>query len=338
MNPLTRPVCRRLGCSHPIVLAATGKMRRADRVAAVSEAGGFSLIDMAAASPQLIEAEVTRLSRRSNRCFGVTFNPETVEAALLGQQIRAAVALGVAAVGFSSDPGAGAIRRLSECGVIVMRAAVTVAEAVAAEQAGARVLIAALNMPGGEGLLADIVAATTVPVLAAGSMGEAKNAALALALGADGVVITSPERFLPLLAEAGLLLGPDVPAVAEERTSFASPVCYLAELDDAAAGFAGRDELLALFNPLLEAARAGVRTAPADADELRWCGVLESAILALGGSPARGSAAWFGKPGAAEELARERERRASAIGAMLLKIRNEAVHAALAAMLAKPHV
>lgn len=333
MNLLTRPVCEVLGCSHPIVLAATGAVRRADRVAMVTEAGGFSFIDMAAASPDLIRAAIVRLSRLSNRSFGIALNPASVERALLGQQTQAAIALGVRVIGFFSDPGAALIRELASHGVVVARSAASVAEAVAAEQAGTRLLIAPLAPPAG-GLLAGVVEATKMPVLASGSVQEGRDVALALALGADGAIIRTPELFLPLLAEAGRLLGPGITASRDESSGFASPVCYLGELDDAAAGFADRDELVHVFDGWLEAARAGARFAAGDATEVLWCGVLEAAILALEGSPSRQSAPWFGAPDAAQEFARMRERRASTIAALLPKIRSKAIVAALSAALA----
>lgn len=335
MNLLTRPVCEVLGCSHPIVLAATGPMRRADRVAMVTEAGGFSFIDMAAASPDLIRDGIVRLSRLSNRSFGIALNPASVERALLGQQTRAAIALGVTVIGFFSDPGVALIRELASHGVVVARSATTVAEAVAAEQAGARLLISPLTAAGG-GPLADIVEATKMPVLASGSIREGRDVALALALGADGAIIRTPELFLPLLTEAGRLLGPGIVGDAGESSGFASPVCYLGELDDAAAGFADRDALLHLFDGWLEAARAGARFAPGDAVEVLWCGVLEAAILALGGSPSRQTAPWFRAPDAAQEFAEMRERRATDIAALLPKIRSKAIVAALTAALAGP--
>lgn len=92
----------------------------------------------------------------------------------------------------------------------------------------------------------------------------------------------------------------------------ASPVCYGAEADDIYMGYAGRDELLAALNELLEAERAGARVALesiADAigsdhaammrdiraDEARWCAMLSRQIRRLGGTASRKCGAFHGK-------------------------------------------
>src|SRR3974390_3267555 len=89
-----------------------------------------------------------------------------------------------------------------------------------------------------------------------------------------------------------------------------SPVCYARESDDVYAGYAGRDELLAFLNELLEAERAGAKITASTArenathqgrmediqrDEARWCAMLIKWIAALGGEASPRTGAFYEK-------------------------------------------
>lgn len=137
----------------------------------------------------------------------------------------------------------------------------------------------------------------------------------------------------------------------------ASRVCYAAEADDAYMGFAGRDELLAALNELLEAERAGARvtlmTAQAadDAriatlmrmiqrDEARWCAMLSSQVRRLAGVPSRRCGAFYGKAMAIEDplqrlafLNKGQAWVVRKLEALLPRVRDDALHAALKEML-----
>lgn len=92
----------------------------------------------------------------------------------------------------------------------------------------------------------------------------------------------------------------------------ASPVCYGADADDVYMGYAGRDELVAALNELLEAERAGARVALASlkdakdrdhktlmhlirTDEASWCAMLTREIRRLDGTPSRKCGAFYDK-------------------------------------------
>jgi hypothetical protein len=102
----------------------------------------------------------------------------------------------------------------------------------------------------------------------------------------------------------------------------ASPVCFASEGSDEYVGYAGRDEILARLNELIEAERAGARVAldtlrssddpPLAAlmravrrDESRWCAMLTREVRRLGGSPSRRCGAFHAKAMAIPDL-RER--------------------------------
>lgn len=135
-----------------------------------------------------------------------------------------------------------------------------------------------------------------------------------------------------------------------------SPVCYGAEADDIYMGYAGKDELLAALNILLEAERAGAHVARATrraggvgvaelmkkvgADEARWCAMLSVQIKRLAGVPSRKRGDFYEK---AMAIADVQERLAflnrgqawvvRALDTLIPRVRDEALHRALREML-----
>lgn len=88
----------------------------------------------------------------------------------------------------------------------------------------------------------------------------------------------------------------------EPVVEVSSPPCSMHEADDAYMGFAGKDELVAFLNELLEAERAGARVTLDSAraagsgpvaellrtiqqDEARWCAMLLRHVKALAAEP-----------------------------------------------------
>jgi hypothetical protein len=106
----------------------------------------------------------------------------------------------------------------------------------------------------------------------------------------------------------------------DDPMEVSSPACSMHEADDSYMGYAGRDELIAFFNELLEAERAGARVTLESAnevglgsaaellsaiqqDEMRWCGLLLRHIKAIGGTPSTKVGAFYGKAMAIADLA-----------------------------------
>ncbi|MCC7184163.1 MAG: nitronate monooxygenase [Rhodocyclaceae bacterium] len=123
-------------------------------------------------------------------------------------------------------------------------------------------------------------------------------------VGRIDAIVAAGERLARIVVETEALLAVD-----------ASPTAELGAQD---VGQAGRDELLAALDELLEAERAGARVAlhtakhaPAELvplvraiqqDEARWCAVLTQAIQGLGGTPSRRTGDFYVKAMAIEEL------------------------------------
>lgn len=194
---LHTPVCDVLGCEHAVLLAGMGGVARSELVVAVSEAGGFGFLGMVRESPQLIEDEIAKVRAGTTRDFGVNLIPAATDPALLEAEIDAVIAARVFSVALFWDVAPDAIKRLRDAGILVVHQVGSAREATAAQAAGAQLLIAQGVEAGGHvraveplsRTLADVLAATDLPVLAAGGIADGKGVAAALMAGAQGAVI-----------------------------------------------------------------------------------------------------------------------------------------------------
>lgn len=200
---LHRPVCDLLGCRFPIVLAGMGGVARSELAVAVTQAGGFAFLGMVREPVALIREEVRRVRERTDRKFGVNVIPAATEPSLLDAQIDACIELGVPVIGLFWDLSTAIVQRLRDAGVLVVCQVGTVAEACAAQDAGAQILIVQGQEAGGHvrgnrplaQLLPDVLAATSLPVMAAGGIADGADVATLLSLGAQGAVVGT--AFIP---------------------------------------------------------------------------------------------------------------------------------------------
>ena len=194
---LHTPVCDLLCCDTPIVLAGMGGVARSELVAAVSEAGGFGFLGMVREAPEFIASEIEAVRARTSRPFGVNLIPAATHPELLAAQISVCIEARVHAVTLFWDLARDAIARLRDAGVLVACQIGSLAEARAAQDAGADILIAQGWEAGGHvrgktvlaALLRDVVAQIDLPVLAAGGIVDGAGLANALTMGAQGVVM-----------------------------------------------------------------------------------------------------------------------------------------------------
>lgn len=196
---LSTPVCELLECDVPVVSAGMGGPARAELTAAVSEAGGYGLLGMVREDPVFIGEQIAETRARTNRAFGVNLIPAATETGLLRRELDACVKAGVHSLCFFWDvtwEARNAVAAAKEAGCRVIYQVGNVADAVAAERAGADIVVAQGVEAGGHvhgrtsllSLLPDVVGAVSVPVLAAGGITSGGGLVAALALGGHGVM------------------------------------------------------------------------------------------------------------------------------------------------------
>ena len=141
------------------------------------------------------------------------------------------------------------------------------------------------------------------------------------------------------------------------RAELNSPACAMDTADDAYMGYAGRDEIIAFLNELLEAERAGARVTLETAraadrgpiaelmrtiqrDEARWCAMLSRHLKALGAAPSATVGAFYGKamaiPDFGERIAFLNRGQGWVVRKLreaLPRVRDDGLHAELAEML-----
>lgn len=186
-----------LGCALPIVLAGMGGVARSELVAAVTDAGGFGFLGMVREPAALLWREVETLRQLGHSNFGVNIIPAATDRALLDRQIETLIELHVPVVSLFRDIDTGVVARLRDAGITVVYQIGSVDEAIAAQRAGAQLIIAQGVEAGGHvrgtrplrELLPETVATVDVPVLAAGGLATGGDLLTALALGADGIII-----------------------------------------------------------------------------------------------------------------------------------------------------
>jgi len=186
------PICETLGIEVPIFLAGMGGVAYADVCAAVSEAGGFGTLGMAAEGPESIRREMRRVRELTDKPFGVDLLAALPESMLraIDVIIEEGASAFIAGLGV---PGP-VIAKCHDAGLLVMSMCGKVSHAVAAEEAGCDAVVAQGTEAGGHtgqiagmALIPQIVDAVGIPVLAAGAIVDGRGLAAALAFGAQGV-------------------------------------------------------------------------------------------------------------------------------------------------------
>ncbi len=189
---LRTPICDLFGIEHPIFLAGMGQVAYAEVCAAVSEAGGYGTLGMAAEPPERIREEMREVRRLTGKPFGVDL------LAALPEQVLASIDVIIEEGASSFIAGLGVpgpvIERCHRAGLKVMVICGKVRHARRAEEAGCDAVVAQGTEAGGHtgqvatmALVPQTVDAVGIPVLAAGSIVDGRGLAAALALGAQGV-------------------------------------------------------------------------------------------------------------------------------------------------------
>ena len=186
------PICDLFDIEVPIFLAGMGGVAYAEVCAAVSEAGGYGTLGMAAEGPEGIREEMRKVRELTDKPFGVDL------LAALPDQMIAAIDVIIEGGASAFIAGLGVpgpvVQKCHDAGLRVMSMCGKVSHAVAAQEAGCDVVVAQGTEAGGHtgrvagmALIPQVVDAVEIPVLGAGSIVDGRGLAAALAFGCQGV-------------------------------------------------------------------------------------------------------------------------------------------------------
>ncbi len=192
---LTTRFTQLIGCSVPIQQAAIGSLANPRLAAAVSNAGGLGMVAVYGLPPADVVKDLTAARALASGPFGANFvlhfmNPDEVR-----DCVAAAASVARLVEFFYADPDPALVAEVHRGGALASWQVGSREEAVAAAGAGCDLVIAQGVEAGGHvrgqislvALLDQVLAAVSVPVVAAGGIGSGRSMAAALAAGADAV-------------------------------------------------------------------------------------------------------------------------------------------------------
>ena len=182
-----------LNIEYPIIQGGMAWVAEHNLAAAVSNAGGLGLIGAASAPAEVVREEIRKCRELTDKPFGVNvmlLNPNAQEVA------QVIVEEGVKVVTTGAGNPAKFMELWKNAGVKVIPVVASVAMAKLMERTGADAVVAEGMESGGHigstttmALVPQVVDAVSVPVIAAGGIGDGRGFAASIMLGAEAVQI-----------------------------------------------------------------------------------------------------------------------------------------------------
>lgn len=180
-----------LGIKYPIIQGAMVWVASPPLVAAVSNAGGLGILGSAVMTSDELRENIRIMKKLTSKPFGVNFIPESP---LIDKLLDVVVEEEVPVVNYGIGDPRRIIERAKLHGFLAMPTVGSLKHAIKAEHDGANaVIIQGIEAGGHTSYVATIVLVPlavdrlSVPVVAAGGIGDARGFVAALALGAEGI-------------------------------------------------------------------------------------------------------------------------------------------------------
>lgn len=187
-----------LGIEAPIMQGGMAWVAEYHLASAVSEAGGLGLIGAGGAPADFVREQIRKTRELTDKPFGVNIMLMNPEADGIAQVVCEE---GVRVVTTGAGNPAKYMKQWKDAGIAVIPVVASTAMARLMERAGADIVVAEGMESGGHigqlttmTLVPQVVDAVSIPVIAAGGIGDGRGLAAARMLGAEGVQIGT--RFL----------------------------------------------------------------------------------------------------------------------------------------------